>query len=62
MNLSKKSVEALDAASALTDDTKTAVINKAVQLYREVQEAQQHGGGIWIQSDRDSEPIRVRYS
>ena len=62
VNLSKKTVEAIDATSALTDDTKTAVINKAVQLYREVQEAQHHGGGIWIQADASSDPVRVRYS
>jgi hypothetical protein len=62
VNLSKKTVEALETTSTLTDDTKTAVINKAVQLYREVQEAQQHGGGIWIQSDPNSDPVRVRYS
>jgi hypothetical protein len=61
VNLSRKTVEALNATCALTDDTKTEVINKAIQLYREVQEAQQKGGGIWIQSDQSREPVLVRY-
>lgn len=61
VNLSKRTVEALDATSALTDDTKTEVINKAVQLYQEVQEAQGNGGGIWIKPSKDAEPILVRY-
>lgn len=61
VNLSRKTVEALNATSALTDDNKTEVINKAVQLYREVQEAQHKGGGIWIQSDQSSDPVLVRF-
>jgi hypothetical protein len=52
----------LNATTALTGDNKTEVINKSVQLYREVQEAQQNVGGIWIQSDQRKEPVRVRYS
>lgn len=61
VNLSRKTVEALDKTCALTDDNRTEVINKAVQLYREVQEAQHQGGGIWLQSDQSSEsavPVR----
>jgi len=61
VNLSRKTVEALNATCALTDDTKTEVINKAVQLYHEVQEAQHKGGGIWIQSDQGREPVLVRF-
>jgi len=61
VNLSRKSVEALDAAGELTDATKTEVINKAVQLFKEIQEAQSSGGGVWIQTARDSEPVLVRY-
>ncbi|GAB5901788.1 hypothetical protein [Mycolicibacterium mageritense] len=61
VNLSRKTVEALNATSALTDDNKTEVINKAVQLYREVQEAQHKGGGIWIQSDQSSDPVLTRF-
>jgi hypothetical protein len=57
LNLSRKTVEALNATSALTDDNKTEVINKAVQLYREVQEAQHKGGGIWIQSGQGSDLV-----
>lgn len=61
VNLSRRTVEALNATSALTDDNKTEVINKAVQLYREVQEAQSKGGGVWIQSDQSSEPVLTRF-
>jgi hypothetical protein len=61
VNLSRRSVDAIKSTSALTDDTKTEVINKAVQLYNEVQEAQTHGGGIWIQSAEGRDPVQVRY-
>lgn len=61
VNLSRKTVDALNATSALTDDNRTEVINKAVQLYREVQEAQHSGGGIWIQSHEGTEPVLVRF-
>jgi hypothetical protein len=61
VNLSRRTVEALKATSALTDDTKTEVINKAVQLYREIQEAQSKGGGVFIQSDEAKDPVLVRF-
>ncbi len=61
VNLTTKSVDALNATSELSDDNRTTVINKAIQLYREVQEAQHHGGGVWIQVDPATEPILVRY-
>ena len=61
VNLSRKTVEALNATTALTGDNRTEVINKAVQLYREVQEAQHKGGGIWIQIDPSSDPAMVRF-
>jgi len=61
VNLSRKTVDAMNATAALTDDTKTEIINKAVQLYREVQEAQHQGGGIWLQSDPSKDPVLVRF-
>ncbi len=61
VNLSRKTVEALKATTALTDDNRTEVINKAVQLYREVQEAQHKGGGIWIQKDPSADPVLTRF-
>lgn len=61
VNLSRKSQEALYDTAALTDDTKTEVINKALQVYREVRAAQEKGGGMWLQKDQASEPVLIRY-
>jgi hypothetical protein len=61
VNLSRKSAEALEHAAALSDDTKTEVINKALQLYDLVRTAQENKGAVWIQDGEDGEPARVRF-
>jgi len=61
VNLSENSVEALDAAVQLTRNTKTEVINKAVQLFAVVQQAQHEGGGVSIKDSKEAEWTRVRF-
>lgn len=60
VNLSQKTYEALERAASITGDTKTDVINKAVQLYSEVREAQNNGGGVWLQASEGTDPVKVR--
>src|SRR6185503_16101125 len=61
VNLSARSQEALERTSRLTQDTKTEVINKAVQLFDMVQAAQAEGGGVWIKEDKNSELTRTQF-
>lgn len=62
VNLSQRSANALEETAHLTGDSKTEVINKALQLYSMVRTAQDvRGGGAWIQDDSDAEPVRSRF-
>jgi hypothetical protein len=51
----------LERATDLTQDTKTEVINKAIQLFAIVQAAQAEGGGVWIREVKESELTRIRF-
>jgi len=61
VNLSKRSADALDEASRITDNTKTEVINKSIQLWALVQTAQLQGGGIWVKESKEAELALVRF-
>lgn len=61
VNLSRRSAISLDQTAELTGDSKTEVINKALQLYGMVQNAQSVGGAVWIQDTADAEPVRSRF-
>jgi hypothetical protein len=60
VNLSQKAYEALEDAADITKDTKTDVINKALQPYNEVRAVQEADGGIWIQANKGSEAVKLR--
>lgn len=61
VNLSRRSAEALREAAEMTEDTRTEVINKALQVYRDIRACQERGGGVWLQKDEASEPVLTRY-
>jgi len=61
VNLSKNSAEALDDAVQLTRNTKTEVINKALQLFAVVQRAQHEGGGVSIKDSKEADWTQVRF-
>lgn len=61
VNLNTKSVEALNAVAALTEDTKTDVINKALQVWVIIQRAQARGGGVWMQDAANVDPVYTKY-
>lgn len=61
VNLARPSSQALEHAASLSGNTKTEVINKALQMYDLVMTAQDSGGAVWIQDDSDSEPVRARF-
>ncbi|MEV6064900.1 hypothetical protein AB0L62_33285 [Nocardia asteroides] len=61
VNLSRRSAEALHETAEMTEETRTEVINKALQVYRDIRACQERGGGVWMQKDEASEPILTRY-
>ena len=61
VNLNTRAVQALDELVQLTGDTKTEAINKALQVYALIQDAQQSGGGAWLQDKAGVDPVRSRF-
>jgi hypothetical protein len=60
VNLTERSAEELAATAALTTETRTDVINKAVQLYAFLRKLHDSGGAIYIREPGSKEPERVR--
>ncbi|WP_326560035.1 hypothetical protein [Micromonospora sp. NBC_01796] len=61
VNLTPRAVEALDAATARTRDTKTDTINRALPVYNLVLELLERGGGCitLVQPDGSVDRIHV---
>jgi hypothetical protein len=47
---------ALEMVSALTGDTRTDCINRAIQVYAYLEEINSRGGAVYVREDKDSEP------
>lgn len=60
-NLSTRSSKALDSIMETTHDTKTEILNKALQVYALIEKAQSQGGEITIKDDPASSPVRIRF-
>lgn len=60
VNLTSRSAEALDKTIATTGDSKTDVINKALQLYAFLQDHMGAGGLFYIRDPDSSEIERLR--
>jgi len=61
VNLSSRATTALHAITGLTGDSKTEAINKALQAYALIQEAQHAGGGAWLQDNGNARPSQIRF-
>jgi len=61
VNLSDKSSLALSRLAALTGDTKTDAINKALQVYALIQDAQSNDGEVWLKESAKSDLSRIRF-
>jgi hypothetical protein len=59
VNLTPRSIGALDRASRATGDTKTDTINRALQVYALVQELVERGGGSLKVTHEDGETERI---
>lgn len=60
VNLTKRSVEALDKLVESTGETKTDAINKALQVYAFIQEQFDSGGTLYVKDAGSDEAERLR--
>jgi hypothetical protein len=60
VNLTERSARALEATAALTTETKTEVINKALQFYAYARELLENEGALYVREPGSSEKERLR--
>ena len=60
VNLTTRSVAALEKAVEVTGDSKTDVINKALQVYSFIQEQIDAGGALYVKDAGSDEAERLR--
>lgn len=60
VNLNGKASAALASAAHLTQESKTDIINRALQLYALLHEAQARGGAAYLRERQDAELERLR--
>ncbi|MER7370049.1 hypothetical protein [Nonomuraea wenchangensis] len=61
VNLNERSSRALDEVVALRGDTKTDIINRALQMYSLIEGILHSGGKIYVQEAGQTELERVRF-
>lgn len=61
VNLTSRSVAALEALVALSGDTKTDAINKALQIYAYLQQHMDGGGKVYVREPGSDELERLRF-
>jgi len=61
VNLTVRSVEALEGLVHLTGDTKTDAINKALQVYSYLQNLMNTGGALYVREADGAELERLRF-
>jgi hypothetical protein len=61
VNLTARSVEALESLVHLTADTKTDAINKALQVYSYLQNLMNTGGALYVREAEGAELERLRF-
>jgi hypothetical protein len=60
VNLIPRGWEALEQLEKLTGDSKTDIINRALQIYCYLLETTEGGGEVRVREPEDSEPQRVK--
>jgi hypothetical protein len=55
LNLVPRASRALQMVSALTGDSRTDSINRAIQVYAYLEEVGSRGGAVYVREDKDSE-------
>ena len=59
MNLSTAAKSAMTRATDITGENKTETVNHALILYAIICEAQDKGGAVYIQRDKDAKQERI---
>lgn len=59
VNLTARGSRALEEVTALTEESKTDCINRALAMYAYVQTVLSKGGVVLIQEHRGDEPVRL---
>ena len=55
VNLIARASRALERVSALTGDSKTDIINRALQVYDYLEDVSANGGAIYVRETKDSD-------
>lgn len=61
MNLTPRSIRALDEVVNRSGDSKTDTINRALQVYAYLEEINDKGGAIYVRASEDADLERVRF-
>ncbi|WP_345439254.1 hypothetical protein [Actinoallomurus vinaceus] len=61
VNLTPRSAKALDDVVQLTRDTKTDVINRALQVYAYVEKIMYDGGAVYIREAESEDLERLKF-
>ena len=61
VNLTPRSVKALEEVVAITQDTKTDVINRSVQVYAYLEKIMQGGGTVYLREAESSDLERLKF-
>lgn len=60
VNLVPRASQALGQIAALTGDTKTDSINRALQVYAYIEQIIHDGGAVFVQGADDAAPQRIK--
>lgn len=59
VNLTSRSVDALNLTTQLTGDSKTDITNQALRVYSRMVQVIQQGGFVYIRETPDAQPEKV---
>lgn len=61
VNLTPRSVKALEEVVAITQDTKTDVINRSLQVYAYLEKILQGGGAVYLREAESTDLERLKF-
>jgi hypothetical protein len=61
VNLTPRSVKALEEVVAITQDTKTDVINRSLQVYAYLEQILQGGGAVYLREAESTDLERLKF-
>jgi hypothetical protein len=61
VNLTPRSVKALEQVVAITQDTKTDVINRSLQVYAYLEKILQNGGAVYLREAESTDLERLKF-